>query len=38
MTESSKTKVALIVLNDLGSGGAHTYESGVIKDLVIAEK
>ena len=38
MTGSSKIKVALIVLNDLGSGGAHNYESGVIKDLVLAEK
>ena len=37
MTGSSKIKVALVVLNDLGSGGAHNYESGVIKDLVIAE-
>jgi glycosyltransferase involved in cell wall biosynthesis len=38
MTGSSKIKVALIVLNDLGSGGAYNYESGVIKDLVLAEK
>ena len=38
MTESSKIKVALVVLNDLGSGGAHNYESGVIKDLVLAER
>ena len=37
MTESPKIRVALVVLNDLGSGGAHNYESGVINDLVSAE-
>lgn len=38
MTGSSKIKVALVVLNDLDSGGAHNYESGVINDLILAEK
>ena len=38
MTGSTKIKVALVVLSDLGSGGAHNYESGVIKELVITEK
>jgi glycosyltransferase involved in cell wall biosynthesis len=38
MTGSPKIKIALVVLNDLGSGGAHNYESGVIKDLALAEK
>jgi glycosyltransferase involved in cell wall biosynthesis len=30
-------RVALVVLNDLGSGGAHNYESGVISELIVAE-
>ena len=38
MTGSPKIRVALVVLNDLGSGGAHNYESEVIRNLASAEK
>jgi len=38
MTGSPKIRVALVVLNDLGSGGAHNYESEVIRNLAPGEK
>ena len=38
MTDFPKIRVALFVLNDLGAGGSHNYESEVVKSLTHTEK